>query len=51
MLNSTIPYECFERGIGPLQLNSHTVQKHLCGGQTTKWVAEQKGNCLSNGKI
>ena len=33
--------------MGPLQLNSHTVQKHLSGGQTTKWVAEQKGNCLS----
>ena len=51
MLKSTIPYECFEGGMGPLKLNSHTVQKYLSGGQTTKWVAEKKGNCLSDGKI
>ena len=51
MLKSTIPYECFEGGMGPLQLNSHTVQKYLSGGQTTKWVAEKKENCRSDGKI
>ena len=42
---------CFEGGMGPLQLNSHTVQKHLSGGQMTKWVADKKGSYLPNGKI
>ena len=42
MLKSTIPHECFEGGIGPLQLNSHTAQKHLSGGQRRSGSLSEK---------